>query len=78
MTKVLSQKKKYHTVNISKSSLGSLGLFHMQIMGLMGRLICENWSLTFFFGQKITNDFTFKKCYSQPTQQKVTFESAYL
>lgn len=34
--------------------------------------------LNFFFGQKITNDFTFKKCYSQPTQQKVTFESAYL
>lgn len=59
-------------MNVSKFSLGSLGLCHMHIMDLMGRSIQENWSLTLFFGQKINKEFAFRKCCNQLAQQ--TFE----
>lgn len=51
LTKHLGRKKKtkkpYCIIQVSKTSLRSLGLCHMHIMDLMGRLIWENWFLTF-------------------------------
>lgn len=60
-------------MNVSKFSLGSLGLCHMHIMDLMGRSIQENWSLTLFFGQKINKEFAFHKCCNQLAQQTSEF-----